>query len=778
MLSRQCEEALDRAVNLARSHHHEYVTLEHALLVLLDLPEIQDVVAECGGDLEKLKARLEAHVLKEVPRFPDLKPGETAQDPHPTLALKNLVQTAAIQVQLSGKEEVRPIDLFAAIFNEKDTHALFFLREEGIERLDVLSLISHGIESSSEETAGEGEEEAGGGASGKKAAQDPLRAFTQNLNELARQGKIDPLIGRQLELERMIQTLCRRRKNNPLLVGEAGVGKTALAEGLALRIVEGKVPSILKEAEIFALDLGSLLAGSKYRGDFEQRIKRVLGALSDRKKAGKTPILFIDEIHTLVGAGSVSGGVMDASNLLKPALSRGELRCVGSTTYGEYRTTFEKDAALNRRFQKIDVPEPSIEEAVQILEGLRANFEAHHGVKYAPEALRAAVELSAKHLTGRFLPDKAIDVIDEVGAKSRLARTSDEEIPLIDVLQIEEVISQIARIPARSVSTGQKTRLKNLGRDLKLLIFGQDDAIEAVVNAIQLARSGLRTGDRPVGSFLFAGPTGVGKTELSRQLARALGVPFQRFDMSEYSEKHTVSRLVGAPPGYVGFEQAGLLTDAVIKQPHSVILLDEIEKAHSDIWNILLQVMDHGTLTDNNGRKADFRQAVLLMTSNVGSRESERRPLGLGGEALDTGAAQKAVDQVFAPEFRNRLDGIVHFKSLGQSEIGQVVSKQLLELEQQLLAKNVEAEFTPELREWLGKKGFDRRLGARPLARVIQDRIKKALAQELLFGKLENGGKVRVSVEGDAPKFECTSRPATAEKSEKAEKVEKPESVS
>ncbi|MDR3607648.1 MAG: AAA family ATPase, partial [Oligoflexia bacterium] len=607
------------------------------------------------------------------------------------------------------------------------------------------------------------------------AADDPLSIYAINLNERAASGRIDPLVGRAVELERMIQTLCRRRKNNPLLVGEAGVGKTALAEGLALRIVEKKVPDLLENAVVYALDMGALLAGAKFRGDFEQRLKKVIQAVERKAERGLMPILLIDEIHTIVGAGSVSGGALDAANLLKPVLSQGEVRCIGSTTYSEYRSTFEKDHALARRFQKIDIPEPTQEEAIQILNGLKPRFEQHHGVTFTAEAIRAAVELSSKHLTDRFLPDKAIDVIDEAGAKARLrsrplitaaagATVSASVAPtVIDAAAIEEVVAQIARIPARSVSSSQKQRLKNLERDLKLTIFGQDHAVDALVTAIRLARSGLRTGDRPVGSFLFCGPTGVGKTELSKQLARCLGVSFLRFDMSEYSERHTLSRLIGAPPGYVGFEQAGLLTDAVLKSPHSVVLLDEIEKAHFDIWNILLQIMDHGTLTDNNGRKVDFKNVIIIMTSNVGSREMERRALGMGAVDEKKGsAAAKEVERTFSPEFRNRLDAIVYFNPLDIVTVEQVVNKQVLELESQLIAKGVEVDVTAEAREWLAKRGYDRQMGARPLGRLIQDKIKKPLAEEILFGKLENGGEIKITIKNDEPSFEIKSKPAGA----------------
>jgi ATP-dependent Clp protease ATP-binding subunit ClpA len=565
----------------------------------------------------------------------------------------------------------------------------------------------------------------------------------------------------------MVQVLCRRRKNNPLLVGDAGVGKTALAEGLAQRVVEGEVPEILKDAVIYSLDMGTLLAGAKFRGDFEQRLKRVIQSLEKKAQLGNQPILFIDEIHTIIGAGAVSGGALDAANMLKPFLSQGEIKCIGSTTHQEFRNVFEKDHALARRFQKIDVVEPSLDETIKILDGLKKHFEKHHQVEYTPEAIRSSAELASKHLVDRKLPDKAIDVMDEAGARARLKHQS-----MIDTAAIEEVIALMARIPARSVNTSQKTRLKNLDRDLKLSIFGQNEAVDALTSAIRLARSGLRTGDRPIGCFLFCGPTGVGKTELSKQLAHCMGVPFQRFDMSEYSEKHTVSRLIGAPPGYVGFEQAGMLTDALLKNPHSVVLLDEIEKAHSDIWNILLQVMDNGFLTDNNGRKADFRNSVLIMTSNVGSREFERKPLGFSnsdnGDAK-THAAKKAVESTFSPEFRNRLDSIVFFHSLDPMVVAQVVGKQLLELESLLLAKNVEIEFCPEVRDWLAEKGYDKTMGARPLARLIQDKIKRPLAEEILFGKLENGGHVRVVLKEGELSFEIVAKALPAPKSSLSE---------
>ena len=765
MIGRKAETVLNRAVRFAVEQEHEYFTLEHVLWSLLAEEEIRDTIEACGGRSTELRLGLEEYLAREIPKaqpaMGDSEKAEPTPIEHPvaTLSIQRLIQRALFHVQSAGKDEIQPIDLFVAIYQAKDSHALFLLQEQGVERLDVLGFVSHGIkkdEDSEEESSEESGEQEESGELGAKAPrrnpiEDPLKKYAQDLNERARQGKIDPLVGRQAELDRIIQTLCRRRKNNPLLVGEAGVGKTALAEGLAMRIIEKQVPSLLEQAVVYSLDLGSLLAGAKFRGDFEQRLKKVLESLEKKKEAGQFPILFIDEIHTIIGAGAVSGGSLDAANLLKPLLSRGELRCIGSTTFSEYRSVFEKDQALARRFQKIDVIEPTQEEAIQILTGLKSRFEAHHNVEFTPDALRAAVELSTKHLPDRHLPDKAIDVIDEAGARARLRGSG----PQIDAHAIEEIIAQIARIPARSVSTNQKSRLKNLDRDLKLSIYGQDHAIDAVVNSIRLARSGLRTGERPVGSFLFCGPTGVGKTELTKQLALCLGVPFLRYDMSEYGEKHTVSRLIGAPPGYVGFEQAGLLTDSVLKNPHSVVLLDEVEKAHPDVWNILLQVMDHGFLTDNSGRKADFRHVILILTSNVGSRDAERRPLGLaGGKPAGNSASQKAVEQAFSPEFRNRLDAIVYFNALDSMTVGQVVGKQLIELESQLLAKGVEVDFAPEVREWLAQKGYDRALGARPLARLIQDRIKKPMAEEILFGRLEGGGSVRVTMKGEEPQFE------------------------
>jgi ATP-dependent Clp protease ATP-binding subunit ClpA len=777
MIGKKAEAVLNRAVRYAIDRDHEYFTLEHVLWSLLQEKSIAEIIEACGGLPEALQKDLVEH-LDKSPKTEKLAEGavqENTESDHPvaTLSVQRVIQRALFQVQSSGKDEIRPEDLFVAIFQAKESHALFLLTQQGVERLDAIDYISHGARKpeGASENAGDADEEEGSSEhepkkskSRKGAAVDPLALYAINLNDRARDGKIDPLVGRATELERVIQTLCRRRKNNPLLVGEAGVGKTAIAEGLALRITRDEIPDPLKDAVVYSLDMGSIIAGTKFRGDFEQRMKSVLGALERKRLTGKLPVLLIDEIHTIIGAGAVSGGALDAANLLKPLLSRGELRCIGTTTYAEYRNIFEKDHALARRFQKIDVVEPSIDEAIQILEGLKPVFEEHHGIKFTADAIRASVELASKHLTDRFLPDKAIDVLDEAGAKARLKRPPNTQSAPLGADAVEEVIAQIARIPARSVSVNQKTRLKSIDRDLKLAIFGQDPAIEALSTSIRLARSGLRSGDRPVGSFLFCGPTGVGKTELTKQLAHTLGVPFLRFDMSEYSEKHTISRLIGAPPGYVGFDQAGLLTDAALKNPHSVILLDEIEKAHADIWNILLQVMDHGMLTDNNGRKADFRNVILIMTSNVGSRDLEKRSLGMVQSENKGTAAQKAVEQTFSPEFRNRLDAIVYFNPLDPVTIGHIVGKQLLELESQLLAKGVEAEFSPELREWLAQKGYDRLMGARPMARLIQDRIKKPLSEEILFGKLEHGGSVKIDLdskpnpEGGAPKFEITAK--------------------
>ncbi|MGE0614657.1 MAG: ATP-dependent Clp protease ATP-binding subunit ClpA [Bacteriovoracia bacterium] len=775
MIGRDAEEVLNRAVRAAFERQHEYFTLEHVLFSLLEDADILEVIHACGGIASELKTDLVRYLDTEVPKkkasLPSVTPAgddseasdaeEEPGDEHPvaTLSIQRLIQRALFHVQSAGKDEIHPVDLLVALFQSKDSYALHLLKKHGVERLDVLSYVSHGVtKSEKKESSGESAEDGNHverpvarSVNRPRAQEDALETYAVNLNVLAREGKIDPLIGRKNELERIVQTLCRRRKNNPILIGEAGVGKSALAEGLALKIVNGEVPDLLANAEVYALDLGSLLAGAKFRGDFENRFKQILKSLERKKLGGIRPLLMIDEIHTIIGAGAVSGGTLDAANLLKPLLSRGEIQCIGSTTYQEYRNIFEKDHALARRFQKIEIAEPSIEEAVQILSGLKERFEEHHRAHFTPEAIRAAVELSSKHIQDRFLPDKAIDVIDEAGARARIQSGADAVgNSVVDAPQVEEIVAKIAKIPPRSVNTSQKTRLKNLDRDLRLTLFGQDHAIEALVTAIRLARSGLRTGEKPVGSFLFCGPTGVGKTELSKQLAHSLGVTFLRFDMSEYMEKHTVSRLIGAPPGYVGFEQAGLLTDAVLKNPHSVVLLDEIEKAHHDIWNILLQVMDHGTLTDNNGRKADFRHTIIIMTSNVGSREAERGGLGFArGEATNGSVSKREVERAFSPEFRNRLDAIVYFNPLDPYTIAQVVGKQLLELENQLLARAIEIEIEPDVREWLAKHGYDARLGARPMGRLIQDRIKRPLSEEILFGKLEKGGKVRVRMKDE-----------------------------
>ncbi len=778
MIGKEAEEVLNRAVRFAFERRHEYFTLEHVLLSLLEEAGIEDILKACGGRVETLRAELEKYLDSEVPKHKVKAPPEQQSDSlenaimqHPvaTLSIQRMVQRALFHVQSAGKDEITPEDLLVAMFQSKDSFAQHVLEKQGIKRLDVIAVISHGGDESSNpvttsENLSENSETAPATtrprsvkSAAARATASALDQFATDLNERARLGKIDPLIGRALELERMVQVLCRRQKNNPLLVGEAGVGKTALAEGLAVRVVEGEVPEILKNVIVYSLDMSALLAGAKFRGDFESRFKKVLSALEAKREAGMRPVVLIDEIHTIIGAGAVTGSVMDASNMLKPLLSRGEIQVIGSTTYKEYRNVFEKDSALARRFQKIEVPEPSQEDAVQILEGLKPRYEDYHHVRYSTEAIRAAVQLTAKHIHDRFLPDKAIDIMDEVGAQSRLKRagqTADVSWPQIEAVAMEEMIAKIARIPARSVSSSQKTRLKNLERDLKMTIFGQDEAIESVVTAIRLSRSGLRAPDKPIGSFLFCGPTGVGKTELTKQLALSMGVPFLRFDMSEYMEKHTVSRLIGAPPGYVGFEQAGLLTDAVLKNPHSVVLLDEIEKAHFDIWNILLQIMDHGTLTDNNGRKVDFKNSIIVLTSNVGSRELDRGFIGdrlsFEKDAETKQAVKKLsvskpeVERAFSPEFRNRLDSVVYFNALDPVTIAQVVGKQIAELESQLLAKKVEIEIDGEVREWLAVRGYDRKLGARPMARLIQDRIKKPLSEHILFGALEHGGKVRL----------------------------------
>ncbi|MBX9811656.1 MAG: ATP-dependent Clp protease ATP-binding subunit ClpA [Burkholderiales bacterium] len=734
MIAQELEVSLHMAFMEARQKRHEFITVEHLLLALLDNPSASEVLRACAADIDDLRKLLSDFVTEHTP----ILAGDDV-DTQPTLGFQRVIQRAILHVQSSGKKEVTGANVLVAIFGEKDSHAVYFLHQKGVTRLDVVNFISHGISKvpqaapSKSEADAEGEHEAQPGGA--------LESYTLNLNALALSGKIDPLIGRDRELQRVVQTLCRRRKNNPLLVGEAGVGKTAIAEGLARRIVEGDVPEILGRCNVYALDMGALLAGTKYRGDFEQRLKAVLKQLVDNPNA----ILFIDEIHTLIGAGAASGGTLDASNLLKPALSSGQLKCIGATTYNEYRGVFEKDHALSRRFQKIDVVEPTVEETVLILRGLKSRFEEHHGVKYVAAALTAAAELSARFINDRHLPDKAIDVIDEAGAAQRIQPKSRQK-KVIGKHEIEEIIAKITRIPAQTVSADDRNSLKNLARDLKAVVFGQDKAIDALSAAIKMARSGLGNPQKPIGCFLFSGPTGVGKTEVARQLAYTMGVELIRFDMSEYMERHAVSRLIGAPPGYIGFDQGGLLTEAVTKHPYSVLLLDEIEKAHPDIFNILLQVMDHGTLTDNNGRKADFRNVVLIMTTNAGASELSKTSMGFT-PSKQTGDEMAEIKRQFTPEFRNRLDAIISFAALDREIILRVVDKFLMQLEEQLHEKKVDITFTSALKDYLARTGFDPLMGARPMARLIQDTIRSALADELLFGRLANGGKVTVDID-------------------------------
>ena len=755
MLSNELETCLNSAFQVAREGRHEFLTVEHLLLSILDTPRVKEILQACGGDAAKLSVELREHIEQTTPRVPE---GEE-REVQPTLGFQRVLQRAVFHVQSSGRKEVGVANVFVAIFGEKQSHAVFLLGRQDVSRLDVVNYVSHGMSKLADERASEAKDEAPPAAAGTPEADSgALDKYASNLNKLAAEGKIDPLIGRQMEVERTIEILCRRRKNNPLYVGEAGVGKTAIAEGLARRIVEGQVPEVLSDCTIYSLDMGSLIAGTKYRGDFEKRLKAVLAEL--RKQPGA--VLFIDEIHTVIGAGAASGGVMDASNLIKPVLTNGELRCIGSTTYQEYRGIFEKDHALARRFQKIDVVEPTVPETIEILKGLRSRFEEHHGVTYTDAALKAAAELSARHINERHLPDKAIDVVDEAGARLRLKPAAERE-TVVDVHHIEEVVARIARIPPKTVSSNDKEVLRNLERNLKLVIFGQDKAVETLSAAIKMARSGLGDERKPVGSFLFAGPTGVGKTEVTRQLAIALGIEFIRFDMSEYMERHTVSRLIGAPPGYVGFDQGGLLTEAISKHPHAVLLLDEIEKAHPDVFNLLLQVMDHGTLTDNNGRKADFRHVIIVMTTNAGAADMARTPIGfMPGDSTPDG--MEAIKKLFTPEFRNRLDGVIQFGGLDAATIERVVEKLLVEIETQLEGKRVNLLLDDASREWLARTGYDPRMGARPMARVIQEHIKRPLAEELLFGKLVNGGTVKVSVKADGKglDLECipTEEPA------------------
>jgi len=745
MIAQELEVSLHMAFVEARQKRHEFITVEHLLLALLDNPSAAEVLRACAANIEDLRKELAAFIAEHTPTVS----GSDEIDTQPTLGFQRVIQRAILHVQSSGKKEVTGANVLVAIFGEKDSHAVYFLQRQGITRLDVVNFISHGITkapSQSSAPAGKpGEaEQTEQEQEGQNAGGGALENFTQNLNAQALLGKIDPLIGRDGELERVIQTLCRRRKNNPLLVGEAGVGKTAIAEGLARRIVEGRVPEILAHAQVYALDMGALLAGTKYRGDFEQRLKAVLKQLLENQNA----ILFIDEIHTLIGAGAASGGTLDASNLLKPALSSGQLKCIGATTFNEYRGVFEKDHALSRRFQKIDVTEPSVSETVSILRGLKSRFEQHHGVKYSAAALSSAAELSARYINDRHLPDKAIDVIDEAGAAQRILPKSKQK-KVIGKSEIEEIVSKIARIPSRHVSSDDRTALKNLDRDLKATVFGQDKAIDALAKAIKMSRSGLGNPQKPIGCFLFSGPTGVGKTEVARQLAYVMGIELVRFDMSEYMERHAVSRLIGAPPGYVGFDQGGQLTEAVTKKPHCVLLMDEIEKAHPDIYNILLQVMDHGTLTDNNGRSADFRNVVIIMTTNAGAETLQKGTIGFAS-SREAGDEMGDIKRLFTPEFRNRLDAIISFKSLDKEVILRVVEKFLMQLEGQLHEKKVDAVFTDKLKDWLAEKGFDPLMGARPMARLIQDTIRAALADELLFGRLANGGKVTIDLDDDA----------------------------
>jgi len=741
MLSKELEYTLNVAFKEARDKRHEFMTVEHLLLALLDNSSAIKVLRACGADVDILRQELTKYLEESTPMLSERDERET----QPTLGFQRVLQRSVFHVQSSGKKEVTGANVLVAIFGERESQAVYFLQKRNVTRLDVVNYMSHGISKSHD-----GEEDAESFSatseedkSGEGNPKSPLEAYATNLNQRALIGKIDPLIGRSAEVERTIQILCRRRKNNPLYVGEAGVGKTAIAEGLAKMIVDGDVPEILESGIIYSLDMGALLAGTKYRGDFEKRLKGLLSELDKKEGA----ILFIDEIHTIIGAGAASGGVMDASNLIKPMLASGELRCIGSTTYQEYRGIFEKDRALARRFQKIDVVEPTVEETVKILKGLKSRFEEHHEVKFTSQAIRAAAELSDRYINDRHLPDKAIDVIDEAGASVRLLPPSKRK-KTIGLNDVETVISKMARIPPKTVSSSDRDVLKNLDRDLKMVVYGQDDAIGMLAASIKMARSGLREGEKPNGSFLFAGPTGVGKTEVTRQLAIVMGIELIRFDMSEYMERHTVSRLIGAPPGYVGFDQGGLLTEAITKQPHAVLLLDEIEKAHPDVFNLLLQVMDHGTLTDNNGRKADFRNVILVMTTNAGAEQMTRRSVGFTAQDHASDSLE-AVKRGFSPEFRNRLDAIVQFNHLERSTISSVVDKFIIELEAQLQDKRVTIEVTEAARGWLAERGYDKIMGARPMARIIQENIKRALAEEILFGSLENGGHVIVNLEDD-----------------------------
>ncbi|MBT8066711.1 MAG: ATP-dependent Clp protease ATP-binding subunit ClpA [Gammaproteobacteria bacterium] len=750
MLSSELEFCLNEAFQRARDRRHEFMTVEHLLLALLDIPKVHEILKACNANIAELRRQLAECVDEQTPLLPE----DTEADVQPTLGFQRVLQRAVFHVQSSGKKEVTGSNVLVAIFSEKQSQAVYFMNLQDITRLDVVNFISHGLP----QVPGDGgEEESETQLNGDADAESsPLDQYATNLNEQAIQGKIDPLIGRELEIERTVQILCRRRKNNPLYVGEAGVGKTALAEGLARMITEERVPEVLQDSTIYALDMGTLIAGTKYRGDFEKRLKGVIAEIKEDPGA----ILFIDEIHTVIGAGAASGGVMDASNLIKPVLANGELRCIGSTTYSEYRGIFEKDHALARRFQKIDVPEPSIDETVAILKGLRSRFEEHHGIHYEDQALESAVELAARHINDRHLPDKAIDVMDEAGASLRLQPVADRG-DRVTVEMIENIVAKMARIPAKSVSASDRDALRTMERDLKLTIFGQDRAIEALSSAIKMSRSGLREEEKPIGAFLFAGPTGVGKTEVTRQLAMLMGVELIRFDMSEYMERHTVSRLIGAPPGYVGFDQGGLLTEAVSKNPHAVVLLDEIEKAHPEVFNLLLQVMDHGTLTDNNGRKADFRNVILVMTTNAGAEEMSRASIGFTQQDHSSDG-MAIIKKRFAPEFRNRLDAIIQFASLEIDSIKRVVDKLVVELEAKLGNNNVTLELDDNAREWIAERGYDPKMGARPMARIIQEQIKRPLAEELLFGALAEGGHVKITV-GSDDELQLISEPVLKE---------------
>lgn len=751
MLSKELEVTLNAAFSGAHAKRHEFITVEHLLLALLDNETTIPILLACGGNINALRAELTRFIDETMSLIPDGVQRET----QPTLGFQRVLQRAVFHVQSSDKKEVIGANLFVALFSEQESHAVYLLNKQDITRLDVVNYLAHGV-SKLDQHDKRTESDADAEKASNEAGESLLEKYAVNLNQEALKGNIDPLIGRDLEVERTIQVLCRRRKNNPLLVGEAGVGKTAIAEGLAKRIVEEQVPDVLLDSVIYSLDMGALVSGTKYRGDFEKRLKGLINQLKKQPEA----ILFIDEIHTIIGAGASSGGVMDASNLIKPVLSSGHLRCIGSTTYQEYRGIFEKDHALARRFQKIDVLEPSIEDTVQILKGLKSRFEEHHGLKYTADALRLAADLSARYITDRHLPDKAIDVIDEAGARQRLL-AEDQRKDIIDVAEIEDIVAKIARVPVQSVSASDKDKLANLEKNLKMLVFGQDEPIAELASAIKLSRAGLRDSSKTIGSFLFAGPTGVGKTEVTKQLAKVLGIELIRFDMSEYMERHTVSRLIGAPPGYVGYDQGGLLTEAVTKHPHAVLLLDELEKAHPDVFNLLLQVMDHGTLTDNNGRKADFRNVILIMTTNAGAEEGARSSIGFTEQNHVTDSF-KAIERSFSPEFRNRLDAILQFKPLDISVVGSVVDKFIFELEALLADKNVTLSLDAGARNWLAVRGYDAKMGARPMARLIQEKIKKPLAEDLLFGRLANGGHVRIEVENDALVFAIESKQMTA----------------